>query len=191
MTARPSIPRVIVRHNLPESPHLLQEVNILANLTELLDHSLLDFTSGSFIGRSVRSLHRQEDLPLFNTRFSSLLPWTSWMTSFLTLRFHTVPQHMESIWMHIYMRYIGVLLQTSFWNTPLHVHALEDCWNMSVSSINGCRRSFRVNMLLKVSWGGQTSGGGKTVFVIPLPPSRMRCKRSRLDWKSRLTTLTG
>ncbi|KAG6382030.1 hypothetical protein JVT61DRAFT_663 [Boletus reticuloceps] len=51
-THRATIPRVVVRHNLSELPHLVQEVDTLANLTEFLDPSLLDFTSGSFIGRS-------------------------------------------------------------------------------------------------------------------------------------------
>ncbi|KAH0829090.1 hypothetical protein J3R83DRAFT_2554 [Lanmaoa asiatica] len=50
---RATIPRVLVRHNLSELPHLTQGVDTLANLTEFLDPSFLDFTSGSFIGRTL------------------------------------------------------------------------------------------------------------------------------------------
>ncbi|KAG8221219.1 hypothetical protein J3R82DRAFT_1379 [Butyriboletus roseoflavus] len=50
---RGTIPKVMVRHNRSELPHLVQEADTLGNLTEFLDHSLLDFTSGSFIGRSL------------------------------------------------------------------------------------------------------------------------------------------
>ena len=59
MTPPLSIPSE-VRQNFCELP-CLQEVNSLANLTESLDSSVLDFTPGSFIGRSVRS-SRPDDL---------------------------------------------------------------------------------------------------------------------------------
>ncbi|KAI9568871.1 hypothetical protein HD554DRAFT_2096330 [Boletus coccyginus] len=49
---RATIPRVVVRHNLPEPSHLVQDADPLANLTEFLDPPLLEFTSSSFIGRS-------------------------------------------------------------------------------------------------------------------------------------------
>lgn len=61
MTRSLSIPRIILWDNLSELPHL-EEVDLLANLTELLDPSLLDFTSSSFIGRSVRSFGGLDNL---------------------------------------------------------------------------------------------------------------------------------
>ena len=48
----------MVRHGLPELPHAPREAGMLANLTEVLDTSILDFSSGSFIGRSVCALRR-------------------------------------------------------------------------------------------------------------------------------------
>ncbi|KAF8549959.1 hypothetical protein OG21DRAFT_520698 [Imleria badia] len=48
---RTAIPRVMDRSNHAELP-FAEEVGKLANFTDFLDPSLLDFTSGSFIGRS-------------------------------------------------------------------------------------------------------------------------------------------
>ncbi|KAG9312194.1 hypothetical protein JVU11DRAFT_7492 [Chiua virens] len=50
---RTVVPRVLAQRSLAEPPYLLQEGDMLTNVTELLDVSLLDFTFGSFVGRTL------------------------------------------------------------------------------------------------------------------------------------------